>query len=222
MNPADEHAGVITAAGQQRIPRHRLADRLLHWGMAICMLVLLGTSLLPIVGIKFEWVLIHWVTGLILTVLVVIHIIRAVLRKSLSSMWLSIRDIREELENIRLGLDPVADLYKYGKYSAAQKLYHHLITVVILTAIVTGLLMLVRIDSPLWERNPYWLSQDTWGIVYVLHGFTALFSVTLILIHIYFAFRPEKFFYTRSMILGWITRDEYLSKHRPDRWNPDK
>jgi len=207
--------------GKVKLVRHRPADRLLHWGMAVCMLILLGTSLLPILGIKFEWVLIHWLTGLVLVVLVSAHVVSVIRRHSLPGMWISLRELREELENIRLGLQPGAELHKYGKYSAAQKLYHNVITLVILAAIITGLMMLVRIDSPFWERNPYWLSQETWGIIYVVHGFTALLAVSLIMIHIYFAFRPEKLFYTRSMILGWITREEYLSPHRPDRWAPD-
>ena len=130
--------------------------------------------------------------------------------------------MKEELGNVYLNLvSPRPEQHKPGKYSAAQKLYHHLITIVIMVAIVTGLMMLVRIDSPFWERNTYWLSQENWGIVYVLHGLSALVSISLIMVHIYFAFRPEKLLYTRSMILGWITRDEYLTHHDPDRWKPE-
>ena len=30
--------------------------------------------------------------------------------------------------------------------------------------------------------------------------------------------RPEKWWITRSMLLGWITRRQYLEHHDPDRW----
>jgi len=50
------------SATVDRIVRHASADRLLHWIMAACVLTLLGTAFLPIVGVKFEWVTIHWIT----------------------------------------------------------------------------------------------------------------------------------------------------------------
>jgi hypothetical protein len=40
----------------------------------------------------------------------------------------------------------------------------------------------------------------------------------LIMMHVYFALRPEKLFYTRSMILGWITRGEFNANHDADIW----
>ena len=41
------------------------------------MLVLLVTAFLPIMGIQFAWVTIHWVAGLVLTATIVYHIIHA-------------------------------------------------------------------------------------------------------------------------------------------------
>ena len=51
------------SATGDRIVRHASADRLLHWITAACVLTLLGTAFLPIVGVEFGWVTIHWVTG---------------------------------------------------------------------------------------------------------------------------------------------------------------
>ena len=59
-----------------RLVRHALIDRLLHWLTAVCVIVLLATAFLPILGIDFAWVAIHWVTGLVLTVSVAAHIVR--------------------------------------------------------------------------------------------------------------------------------------------------
>ena len=40
----------------------------------------------------------------------------------------------------------------------------------------------------------------------------------LIIVHVYFAIRPEKRFLTKSMIFGWIDRDKYLGHYDPARW----
>ena len=93
--------------------------------------------------------------------------------------------------------------------------------VVILALLVTGALMLSKIDTPFWPRNPYWLSQSTWGVVYVIHDLAAMTVLALVMIHIYFALRPEKLWITRSMIVGWITRKDYLAHHDPVRWPTD-
>lgn len=61
----------------ERVLRHRLADRLFYWAMAACMLVLMLTGFLPILGVNFAWVDSHWIAGVVLTVLVIFHIVRA-------------------------------------------------------------------------------------------------------------------------------------------------
>ena len=45
---------------------HALPDRLFHWLSAACVLTLLGTAFLPILGLPFGWVTVHWVTGVVL------------------------------------------------------------------------------------------------------------------------------------------------------------
>ena len=81
--------------------------------------------------------------------------------------------------------------------------------------------MLVKIDTPWWERDPYWLSESTWGVIYILHDLAALLLVIMIMMHVYFALRPEKLFFARSMILGWITGGEHAAHHDPKRWRAD-
>lgn len=196
-----------------RITRHRLADRIFHWAMAASMLTLVGTGLCPILGLEFDWVPIHWMSGLVLTAAIVWHIVRAILQQDLMSMWLGPREFFKTVAATLRGEES-----KPGKYSVAQRLMHQTVTVLCLAAIVTGILLLFRIDTPLWERDPYILAQSTWGWVYVIHGFAAVVFVTVIMLHVYFALRPEKLFYTRSMILGWITRKELTENHDPEQW----
>jgi cytochrome b subunit of formate dehydrogenase len=191
-------------APADRVERHKAIDRAYHWVMALSVLILLATAFLPILGIKFEWVGIHWVTGLILTAIVLFHIIRS----SLRNFWAMMIDGRDLS-------DPFG---KPGKYSLAQKLYHLAIAVLILSVIATGLLMWRKVDTPFWQRNPYWLSTDNWGVVYAIHGLAAMALVTMIIIHVYFALRPDEWYVTRSMLRGWITRKEYADHHDPRRW----
>jgi cytochrome b subunit of formate dehydrogenase len=190
--------------------------------MAACVLTLLLTSLLPIYGVKFNWVPIHWLTGLVLTAAAAMHIVWSLSWRRLQWMLFGGRDLKDALQTLawffRLRSQPPA---KPGKYSPAQKLLHHGFAVLILASIITGLLMMVKVDTPLWERDPYWLSNAAWGVIYVIHDLCAMLLVTMIMLHVYFAFRPEKRLYLRSMVRGWITRTEYTSHHDPNRWeNP--
>ncbi|MEX2367716.1 MAG: cytochrome b/b6 domain-containing protein, partial [Pseudohongiellaceae bacterium] len=140
---------------QVRIIRHRLSDRLLHWAFAILTLLLLATGLLPSFGVNFDWVPIHWISGLVLSVLLLVHMLRSLFYKDIKAMWIGCGDFR--------GSRP-------GKYTLAQKLMHNGIALLSLAAVITGFMMLVRIETPFWERNPYWLDAQTWGQVYVIHG----------------------------------------------------
>jgi len=218
MNQPSDTPGIQEKEPGARLVRHLFFDRFLHWFVAVCIFVLLGTSLFPIYGIKFSWVQTHWVTGLLLSAAVIIHVVRSVFWKEPRYMWFGTTDVIEIIDSIRKDLSRSGIVVRTGKYSPAQKLLHHGMTIIILTAIVTGLMMMVKVDTPFWERNPYWLSESTWGIVYVFHGFSALFSITMIIIHMYFGSRPEKRIYTRSMLLGWYLNDDYKRFHDPERW----
>ncbi|MCP5145193.1 MAG: cytochrome b/b6 domain-containing protein [Gammaproteobacteria bacterium] len=200
------------------ILRHALIDRIFHWLTAACVLVLMATAFLPILGIKFSWVTIHWATGVVLGIAVLIHVVRALVFQRATAIWVSPRDLGEGLSNLKAALSPAGRAIKPGKYSLAQKSMHLLVTILILAVLVTGGLMMVRVDTPFWERNPYWLTEAQWGTVYVLHGLAALTLVTTIMLHIYFALRPEKLCYTRSMIKGWLTESEREKNHDIQRW----
>ena len=202
-----------------KLIRHVVFARILHWVMALCILSLLASAYLPVFGANISWVTFHWVTGIVLTIAISIHIIWSLCPGRLRQMLFWIRDLKDTFATLtwffRLRVK-MPD--KPGKYSPAQKMIHHGFSLVILTAVVTGLMMMVKIDTPFWERDPYWLSSKAWGIIYVLHDAASMLLVTMIMLHVYFAFRPEKRLYLRSMIKGWITRDEYTSHHDQKRW----
>jgi cytochrome b subunit of formate dehydrogenase len=196
---------------KENVIRHGGVSRLFHWIMAASILILLGTSLLPIFNIKFDWIEPHWIAGIALTVTVVIHIIKSLTPAKIKSMWISISDVKEFIAT--------GGKVKGGKYSLEQKMMHHGITGLSLISLVTGWLMLLKIDTPFWQREPFIFEADTWGMIYVAHGISTLFFVSFIILHIYFSLRPEKSMYLRSMFKGWITREEFNKNHNPDRWD---
>lgn len=203
-----------------RVTRHHLADRLYHWLMAACMLVLLFTGFLPVLGINFAWVDPHWIAGVILTVLVVLHALRTLIWLKPSDIWIRWREYKASVSTLTGELMGGARQKKrFGKYSVGQKAFHHAVAVVVIVAIVTGIIMMIGVDGPFWERNPYLISEKSRGLVFVLHGFAGLVSITMVMVHVYFAIRPEKLYMTRSMIRGWITREEFEEHHDPELWN---
>jgi cytochrome b subunit of formate dehydrogenase len=180
--------------------------------------VLLFTAFLPIVGVRFAWVEWHWMAGLVLTGSIIYHIIHATFFLDFWSIWVGPKDIPEfRAEMLReLGHDVPGP--KPGKYPLGNRLYHLAILVVGLTAAVTGMLMMARIPQPFVTRDPYVLQDSTWGLTYVLHGVAGVALVGLVIAHVYFAVRPDKWWITKSMILGWVSRRNYLEHHEPSRW----
>lgn len=207
------------AAGRaERVIRHTALDRLYHWLMAICVLILMATAFLPILGIKFEWLDIHWITGVVLAALIAIHIIRALFFQDWRKMWIGLQDLREMGRDLaRLFGSRIAPP-KPGKYDASQKLYHLGVAVVVLSVVCSGLLMLLKIDTPLWRRNPYLFSADTWGVIYVIHGLAAMTIVAIVIIHLYFTLMPHSWYMLRAMVRGWISREEYTKHYDATRW----
>lgn len=194
---------------KDHIVRHSKLSRVDHWIMAFSILILLATGIFPILGIKMDWIEPHWISGIILTIIMLIHLMMSLSAKKIKSMWISFKDLRDFFSS---------DKVKSGKYSLEQKLMHHAITIFSLISLSTGWLMMQKIDTPIIARDPFVYAPDTWGIIYVLHGLSTLFFVSFIMLHIYFSLRPEKMLFFRSMIKGWITKQEYNENYDPVRW----
>jgi len=208
---AMQKRGERPSSAGDRVERHDKTDRVFHWVMAISVFVLLVTGVFPIIGINFAWLTLHWIAGLVLTVVVLFHIVRSLFWQDLKSMWIGPGDLKE-LTNTEV---------KPGKYSLAQKCMHAAITVLTLLVIGSGLVMFAMIDTPWWERSNA-ISEAALGWIFFIHGVSTLALIGLICMHVYFSLRPEKLFYTRSMIRGWISRDELEANHDPEHWAPDE
>jgi formate dehydrogenase subunit gamma len=195
-------------SAQTLITRHAPIDRVFHWATALAVLLLLASAFLPILGLKFSWVPLHWITGVVLTVAVLFHTVRATFFQRLRCMLIWPRHLRE-----------FAQGKKAAKYTLPQKLMHAVLGFAVLVATVTGVIMLAKVDTPFWKRDPYLLDASTWGVVYVLHGASALAILVLVMWHIYFSLLPEKRAYLRAMIGGQMTREEAAEFHDPARWS---
>jgi cytochrome b subunit of formate dehydrogenase len=201
-----------------KIERHSFMARMFHWVMAASMFVLLFTAFLPIVGVRFAWVEWHWMAGLVLTGAIIYHIIHATFFLDFWSIWIGPKDIPEFKAEMLRELGHEVPGPKSGKYPLGNRLYHMAILVVGMGAAITGMFMMARVRQPLFTRNPYLLADTTWGLTYVLHGVAGVALVGLVIAHVYFAVRPEKWWITKSMILGWVSKRHYLEHHDPSRW----
>ena len=206
------------AAIPERILRHSLGSRFFHWSMSIAVFVLLVTGFFPVLGIQFDWITIHWIAGFALIGTVVFHIFHASFWLGLKNIWVGSGDWKEFRQGLANALGSAPAPPKPGKYPVEQRLFHHMVSLASFGVILTGLLMMVRVENPIFNRNPYLLGDSTWGWVYVLHGLSAVGLVGMIIAHVYFAILPEKRWMTMSMIAGWITKKDYLAHHDPDRW----
>lgn len=175
--------------------RHAGFDRAFHWINAVVVLLLMVTGLLPVLGVNFAWVKIHWISGVLLTALIVLHIVRAL-------FWQSVRTI---------ALGGSGGLP--GKYTMPQKLMHLGWMLTILVVIITGWFLMKKAGVPFFERDPYALSLRTWGVMTLLHDLASLAAVFLLLVHVYFGLLPEKREYLRAMLTGRASRAVLAQDH---------
>ena len=81
-------------------------------------------------------------------------------------------------------------------------------------------------DGTVWEWDGYsWKTSGAFGAGGIANVAVSANSTSSVnanginfMAHVYFALRPEKAMFLRSMIAGWITRGEFEKAHDPDRW----
>jgi len=220
---AEEFAGdvspALAAVLPPRIPRHSLVARLFHWIMAASMFTLLFTAFLPKVGVQFDWVTYHWIAGAVLTVSILFHIVHASFWLDFWAIWPDRDDLQDALKRVQRFMgQPAPPPRRFAKYPLENKLYHGAIIATGFSAIGTGVFMLFRVRTVFFTRNPYLFSDMTWGLMYVLHGLAGVGLIALVMVHVYFAVRPEKLDITKSMIFGSMRREFYLKHYDPRRW----
>jgi cytochrome b subunit of formate dehydrogenase len=209
----------VAAQIPAKVPRHSLAARLFHWIMAAAMFALLITAFLPRVGMPFAWVTYHWIAGLVLTASILYHIVHATFWMDRWSIWPDKIDFEDAMRRWKRATGSQAPPpRRFAKYPLENKMYHAVIVLAGLSVMLTGVFMMSRVRTPFFTRNPYLFSDMTWGLMYVLHGLAGVGLIALIMVHVYFAVRPEKLVITKSMVFGTLARDHYLEHHDPARW----
>ena len=209
----------IEAQYPPKIKRHSLVARLFHWVMSVAMFALLITAFLPRMGYPFAWVEYHWIAGLLLTASIIFHIFHATFWMDFWSIWPDKEDIQEaKWRFLRATGKDAPEPRKFGKYPFENKMYHLIIVLSGLAVTLTGVFMMKRVRTPFFTRNPYLFSDMTWGMMYILHGLAGVGLIGLVMVHVYFALRPEKFVITKSMIGGDLDRDFYLEHYDQERW----
>jgi cytochrome b subunit of formate dehydrogenase len=215
---ADSPSPALTDHLPARVPRHSRVARGFHWVMAASMFTLLFTAFLPKVGVEFDWVTYHWIAGVVLTASIVFHVIHASFWLDFWAIWPDRTDLQDAGRRMRRFLGrPAPPPRRFAKYPLENKGYHAAIMVTALSAIGTGVFMMFRVEA-IFPRNPYLFTDTTWGLVYVLHGLAGVGLIALVMVHVYFAIRPEKLDITKSMILGSMKREFYLEHYDPRRW----
>ena len=217
------HAEAVPAEVAAKVPakvaRHSFAARAFHWIMALAMFALLFTAFLPKVGVEFAWVQWHWIAGIVLTLSIVFHILHASFWMDFWSIWPDKTDMQDAMRRWKRARGQSAPApRKFAKYPLENKAYHLIIVLAGLAVTITGVFMMFRVRTGIFPRNPYLFGDMTWGLMYVLHGLAGVGLIALIIVHVYFAVRPEKFDITKSMIFGSITKEHYLEHHDPQRW----
>ncbi len=209
----------LAARLPERVARHSLAARLFHWIMAAAMFTLLFTAFLPKIGIQFDWVTYHWIAGAVLAISIIFHVIHASFWLDFWSIWPDRADLQDAARRIQRFIGrPAPPPRRFAKYPLENKLYHGAIVAAGLSAILTGVFMMSRVRTIFFPRNPYLFGDMTWGLMYALHGLAGVGLIALIMVHVYFAIRPEKLDITKSMIFGSMKREFYLEHYDPERW----
>lgn len=213
-DPSGDMSSGPAAALPPGLPRHSLAARLFHWVMAAAVLALLATALGPMAGLRFAWFDLHVLAGAILIAAILFHLVQAGFFLDFRSIWPEAADFD------RAAPAGARTAGRAGKYPLGNKLFHAAALLAVLTAAATGVLMLYRAGAVVTPPDPYILTEERWGLVYVLHGLAGSALVALVLVHVFFALLPEKRPLTMSMLTGKLDRDHYLAHHDPGRWNP--
>ncbi len=152
----DGGAGPVPAGVPERVERHTVAARVFHWLMAIAMFGLLITAFVPVIGVQFAWVTLHWIAGLILVAALAYHIVHATFFQDFWAMWVKPAEFGPGMEELKHALGAGAgEAPKAGKYPFDHQLYHHLAAGATGLAVITGLLMMAQVDNPFVGRNPY-------------------------------------------------------------------
>ena len=98
----------------------------------------------PSSGVEFPWLTIHWVSGVLLTVSVLYHIVHATFFLDFWSIWIGPSDIQEAVQRVKRQLGQDVEVKGHPKYPLDHRLYHLAVTLAGFAVIGTGLVMMFQ------------------------------------------------------------------------------
>lgn len=237
--PKEEVMESLKNQGVDEVHRFTTTQRASHWIMAISVFLLMLSGFVmmnpnfTIRGIAgVSWLDIHIIFSIVFIGYFVFHIGHVAYKGTWMEMWFGRRDIEDQLVRLK-NFVGISDEYpRQFKYPSAQKLLHLGVAVLSIGVIVTGLVLLRRVEVPyLWgyTREFTFLGIEfglrtgdaSWGLVtwsFVLHDLAAILLVALVIGHIYFAIRPDEWPVSKSMVTGTIPVETYAEKYSPRSW----
>jgi len=236
---SEEIARSLEAQGVAEVRRFSAAQRASHWIMAIAVFLLMLSGFLIMnssVTVKTvlgaSWLLIHEVSAIVLIGYVLFHVGHVASKGTWGEMWFGRADAADLWVRLKNFVGATQEYPKQFKYPSAQKLLHWSVTGATLGLVLTGLVLLRRVQTPLWDAArefsflgvTFGLGGATAGEMglvpwsFVLHDFLAVATLALVMGHVYFALRPREWAITRSMVTGTVSATAYAEKYSPTSW----
>ncbi|MFB6196777.1 MAG: cytochrome b/b6 domain-containing protein [Halobacteriaceae archaeon] len=228
----------LESQGVDEVQRFTMAQRASHWIMAISIFLLLfsgfaimntATTIKLIPGVS--WLTIHIVAAIVLIGYVLFHVGHVAYKGTWGEMWFGLRDVKDLWLRFKNLIGMTDEYPRQFKYPSAQKFLHWSVTAASLGVILTGFVLLRRVNlQPLWSATREFTflgvkfglgTSDAAGLVswsFVLHDLFAVSIFALIIGHVYFALRPNEWPITQSMITGRVPVEHYAEKYSPESW----
>ncbi|WP_435126906.1 cytochrome b/b6 domain-containing protein [Halobaculum sp. D14] len=234
----DEVVESLRSQGIDEIQRFTVAQRASHWIMALSIFALMLSGFIIMnteVTVKIvpglSWLTVHIVAAVVLIGYVIFHVAHVASKGTWNKMFIGTKELKDLWVRFK-NLIGVTEKYpRQFEYPSAQKFLHLGVTGATFGVILTGFVLLRRVNlKPLWEATREFSflgvqfglgTADAPGLVswsFVFHDFFAIGLVALVMGHVYFALRPNEWEITASMITGTVSVQEYAEKYSPSSW----
>jgi formate dehydrogenase gamma subunit len=199
------------------VARYEAGARLYHWLTAVCALGLglSGVALFaPGVLGHGPWLLLHEAAAVAFVAALLVHVVVAPQRGEARTMWFDRADLRD-LEVVAANfLGRTRDYPAFGKYDPLQKVFHAWLTVLAVSLIATGAVLMLSAHA--WASfGREWMRATRIG-----HDLGAFTFAAAILVHVYFGVIRVNWPRLVAMCTGRLRGSSFNLYHDAARWRP--